>query len=210
MPLAALVLQVLTAVAAAWGVNRALRLQRYATDPRLNRLALFFGLFALAVAFHAVWTWQIDALMEAAREGRQVRGVRAAGIERATWALLLHHATMLLALGVAVVAFARKPSRNAAPAALGVVGLALVSDLVPVALALEAALTLYLAITATLNHLERRSPGALQVAAGFFLFFVGHAVFFVAHRPGETRAVTGDVLTLVGIVLLVQVLPGRR
>lgn len=75
-------------------------------------------------------------------------------------------------------------------------------------MALEAALALYLAAQAALNHRERRSPGALQVAVGFLMFFLGHLSFFLYHHPGAARTPLGDVLALVGVVLLVQLLPG--
>ena len=91
--------------------------------------------------------------------------------------------------------------------AAGALSLAWFSDLVPLMLALEAALTLYFAVQALLNHIERRSPGALQVAAGFSLFFVGHLLYFTGHEAGRGHQGIGDVLTLVGILLLVQVLP---
>ena len=45
------------------------------------------------------------------------------------------------------------------------------------------------------------------MAAGFALFFLGHLLFFLGHEAGRGRQGIGDILTLVGIVLLVQVLP---
>lgn len=215
--IAAIALQLGAGALAGWGAWRCMDLQRYGKDPRLRALALFFGLFAASVVAHAVWEYQIGNVVQGApieAFGNRTPGegfglFRPAGIENVTIWLFVHHVLMTASLAVGVVAFGHKrPEHTETVAAAGL--LLFFSDLVPLLLGLQAALTLYLAVRAWVNHQTRQSPGALQVALGFLLFFIGHLVFFLAHRPGQTRQGIGDVLTLVGIALLVQVLPRRR
>jgi hypothetical protein len=213
--------EAITTAVAVYGTVRCLRLQRFARDPRLMALAWFFGLFAAAILLNAAWQVQIGANAsfgpghQGAFNGTfEPRGpldhglLRPEGTEHANLWLTGHHALMLASFVVGVWAFGHRvrPQAQAilAPAVLG-----LVSDLVPAMLALEAGLTLYLAARAYLNHVEVRSPGAVQVALGFGLFFAGHLVFYVAHQPGLGHNPVGDILNLVGITLLVQVLPGK-
>lgn len=210
---AAIVLQIAAASVAGWGAWRCMELQRLAKDPRLQALAWFFGLFSLSVLAHAIWEYQIGSIIQNGRGGlgnRTLSGAwRPAGIENVNAWLLVHHLLMAGSLGVAVVAFGKRhPQRTGEVAAAGLfLGF---SNFVPLLLGIQAALTLYLAVRAWLNHMDRKSPGALQVAIGFLLFFVGHLLFYVQHRPGAGRSAIGDVIALVGIVLLVQMLPGRR
>ncbi len=224
--IAAVVLQVAAGIVAGYGAWRCMELQRFGRDRRLMALAWFFGLFAASVLAHAVWEVQIHDVVrpDFAENGsfpqsqQGPRGgfgdrpfLRPEGTENVTILLFAHHLLMAGALGLAVVAFGRKrPSTVETTGAAAVVSLAFFSNLVPLLLGLEAALTLYLAVRALVNHMERKTPGALQVAIGFLLFFIGHLLFFVSHRPGRGRDSIGDVLALVGIILLVQVLPGRR
>jgi hypothetical protein len=139
--------------------------------------------------------------------------LRPEGTENANLWLAGHHLLILAALVVGVWAFGpHRPAKEPTVAAgFAVLGLSLsfgfVGELVPTMLALEAGLMLYLAIRAYLNHVQVRSPGAIQVAMGFLLFFAGHLVLSVLHQPGMGHAALGDVLNLVGLVLLVQVLP---
>lgn len=207
-------LPAVVALAAAVGAWRSWRLLRYGYDPRLVKLAWFFALFAASLVAMTIWTGQLalsasDAVDAAASGAVGPLGERhqeiAAG-ESANAFLLAHHALMLASLGVAVKAFSHRRAPSAAIAGAAV-GFALFAGLIPVFLAAEAALTLYLAVQAVLNHMERRTPGALQVAAGFSLFFFGQLTYFVFHSPGSVRTPLGDVLALVGIVLLVQLLP---
>jgi hypothetical protein len=212
--LSAIGLQGAAALAAGYGAWLCVRLQRYGSDRRLRALALFFGLFAASVLLHAVWEWQISELLQrpffiaVPPGGGPPRVFQPQGAENVDAWLAGHHLLMLASLGVGVFAFGRRRApRAAGPAVAAAVGLAWFSDFVPLMLALEAALTLYLAVRALLNHLERRSPGALQVFAGFALFFLGHLLFYTSHEVGRGRQGIGDILTLVGIVILVQVLP---
>lgn len=146
------------------------------------------------------------------------------GAERVNLWLTGHHALMLSAFVVGVWAFGHRrratppASPPIAPALLTspmmalpaiMAAFAAVGDLVPAMLALEAGLALYLAARAFLNHIEVRSPGAVQVALGFALFFVGHLLFYVSHQPGYGHNPLGDILDLVGVALLVQALPGK-
>lgn len=215
--IAAIALQLGAGAIAGWGAWRCIELQQYGKDPRLRALAAFFGLFAASVIAHAIWEYQIGQAFTGTRiqefgnrtPGEGFNLFRPAGTENVTIWLLGHHVLMTAGLAIAVYAFGRKHPEHTQPvAAAGL--LVFFSDLVPLLLGLQAALTLYLAVRAWLNHMERKSPGALQVALGFLLFFIGHLVFFLEHRPGRGRQGIGDVLTLVGIALLVQVLPGRR
>lgn len=200
--IATIALQLIAATVASWGTLRCMQLQKFGKDPRLASLAWFFGLFAVSLLAHVIWEAQIGQ-----PAGNPLGGGRPVGGENVTVWLFLHHVAMVASLAVAVVAFGRRPRPEtlAVPAVL-----LLFSDLVPLLLALQAALTLYLAVRAWLNHMERKSPGALQVALGFALFFTGHLLFFIQHRPGTGRSAIGDVVALVGITLLVQMLPGRR
>lgn len=197
------------AAAAAVGAWRCWRLLRYARDPRLQMLMWFYALFASSFVPWAIWMGQVAFQMGDAwsllHDGNATGPLHDdfAAAERVDVFLVSHHLLMLASLGVAVTAFGRK--RDGIPVAA--VALAALAPFIPVVLALEAAMTLYLAARAILNHRQRRSPGALQVAAGFSLFFIGHLSFFLLHRPGAGRSPLGDVLALVGIVLLVQLLP---
>lgn len=228
--IASLAVEVLTAGAALYGVWRCVSLQRFATDRRLSVLAWFFGLFAVAMVFNAVWEAQTGAPAGSFGFGHefQSRNVTSPppgdhgffgpqGEEHANVWLTIHHALMLASFVVAVWAFGhRRPSAVlAAPAVLPLflsgadVGLA-TGLLLKTMLALEACLTLYLAAVAFLNHVEVRSAGAVQVALGFGLFFIGHLLVYVTHAPGFGHNPLGDILNLVGIALLVQALPGKR
>jgi uncharacterized membrane protein len=201
------------AAAAGFGAWRCWRLLRYGKDPRLVKLMWFYGLFAASLVAVAIWSgqlhWAADGNLSGMHSGDSAEAhgdMHGAfgGAERINIFLLAHHALMLVSLGVAVQAFGH---RRIEGAAVAVVGLAFFGPFIPVVLAIEAAMTLYLAVQAILNHMDRRTPGALQVAAGFFLFFIGHLGFFLFHQPGGTRTPLGDVFALVGIVLLVQLLP---
>lgn len=222
--LAPALLQAIAALAAGYGAWRCIQLQRFAPDRRLMVLGWFFGLFAVALALLTAWTLGYSTPN---REALTIipfgndpsngtfpgfpRGAGAfepRGDERVNLLLVGHHGLMLASLSVGVVAFGRRhPAEATAAAALGLVSF---GELVPTMLALEAGLTLYLAARALINHVDRRTPGAVQVALGFLLFFMGHLLFFLNHRPGFARTGIGDVLGLVGIILLVQVLPGKR
>jgi hypothetical protein len=223
--LAGALVQLAAAGASVYGALRCVRLQRFAADRRLTALAWFFALFAAAMVLQA--TWQLGAASgtpppfggpgRAQMNGTHApfeRGfLRPEGEERVNILLAGSHALMLSSLVVAVWAFGhRKPPGELATTApaLAFAPFALVGTLVPLMLALEAGLTLYLACRAFINHVERRSGGAVQVALGFLLFFVGHFLFFLSHQPGMGRTGIGDILGLVGIVLLVQALPGTK
>lgn len=203
------ILPLTVAAAAGFGAWRCGRLLRYARDPRLAKLMWFYGLFAASLVPWAIWAGRFAASLgdpTMLHTGNATHALDAVHgrAERVDVFLLAHHALMLASLGVAVQAFGQRRKEGAAAAAAGV---AFLGPFIPVVLAVEAALTLYLAVRAVLNHMERRSPGALQVAAGFFLFFLGHLTFFLFHDPGVGRNPLGDVFALVGIVLLVQLLP---
>jgi hypothetical protein len=202
------------AAAAAVGVWRCVRLLRYASDARLSKLAWFYGLFAASMVMMTVWTAEVAPVVSEtlgdAHDGNFTGSLddmhtAFAAAERVDVFLLAYHALMLASLGVAVAAFGHRRSPGGGAAA--VLSFGVFAQFIPVALAVEAALTLYLAVQAILNHVDRRTPGALQVAAGFFLFFLGHLSYFVLHHPGAARTPLGDVVSLVGIALLVQLLP---
>lgn len=210
--LAHVVLPSAVAIAAAFGAWRCWRLLRLASDPRLVKLLWFYALFAASLVALAVWTGQLVVSMADVWMNAHASGVAEASAhqglgaeERVDIFLLAHHVLMLASLGVAVQAFSHRRAAGATVAA--VAGIAFFGPFIPVALAVEAAMALYLAVQAVLNHMERRTPGALQVAAGFALFFVGHLGYFLFHQPGAGRVPLGDVFALVGIVLLVQLLP---
>lgn len=201
------------AAAAAFGAWRCWRLLRYGRDARLLKLLWFYALFAASLIAMTVWTGQLALNVgDAVGASHSANMTSSAGERhaefindyRANVFLLAHHVLMLASLGVAVQAFSHRRVESAAVAAIG---LAFIAGFIPVFLAAEAALTLYLAVQAILNHKERRTPGALQVAAGFSLFFLGHLSYFLLHNPGSARTPLGDILALVGIVLLVQLLP---
>lgn len=193
-----------SAVAAAAGLGawRCSQLLRYGRDSRLLKLAWFYGLFAASLASMAMWMGQVAATVG----DTPIAGfhVAFAGAERVDLFLLSHHVLMLASLGVAVRAFSTTHTQGLSMAAAG---LAVLGPFIPFILAVEAALTLYLAIQSFLNHRARRSPGALRVATGFLLFFLGHLSFFVFYHPGVARTPLGDVLALIGVILLVRLLP---
>lgn len=197
------------AIVAGFGAWRCWRLLRYGRDPRLQKLVWFYALFAASLISVAIWTGEVSSAVEDATGGlhgnvTDIHGAFAGQAERVDVFLLAHHAFMLAGLAVAVQAFSHK---RAAPVVLAAIGLEALGPFIPVMLAAEAAMTLYLAVHAVLNHMERRTPGALQVAAGFLLFFAGHLSFFVLHHPGAARTPLGDIFALVGIALLVALVP---
>lgn len=199
--LAHILLPSAVAVAAGLGAWRCWQLLRYGRDPRLQNLAWFYGLFAASLVAMAIWMGRVAATVgDAPLAGFHVAF---AGAERVDLFLLLHHVLMLASLSVAVRAFGQTRAQVSPAAA----GLAVLGPFIPVILAVEAALTLYLAVQAFLNHRARRSPGALQVATGFLLFFLGHMSFLVFYHPGVARTPLGDVLALIGVILLVRLLP---
>jgi hypothetical protein len=208
--LAHVLLPLLIAAAAGFGAWRCWRLLRLAQDPRLLKLMWFYGLFAASLVAYAVWLGQLHAgvsidSLSGMHSGNSTSPHGAdSGSERVDLFLVAHHALMLASLGVAVEAFSHRRGPALVAAAAGV---ALLEPFIPAFLAIEAALTLYLAAQAVLNHLQRRTPGALQVAAGFLLFFLGHLGFFLLHHPGGARSPLGDIFALVGILLLVRLLP---
>ena len=196
------------AVAAAVGAWRCSRLLGYGRDPRLLKLMWFYGLFSASLVPVVIWTAQLAAdvggtLPASSLTLRDVHE-RFAASERVDLFLLAHHALMLTSLAVAVQAFGYKRKQAVAAAAAA---LAFLSPFVLLALAAEAAMTLFLAVQAIRNHLDRRSPGALQIAAGFSLFFLGHLSFFLFYHPVAARNPLGDAAALIGVVLLVRLLP---
>lgn len=202
------------AAAAAWGAWRCWGLSRNARDARLLNLMWFYGLFAASLVSFAIWTGRLAASVGATLSGGPSPGLSEtlsimhgdfAAAQRIDLFLIAHHALMLASLTIAVRAFSRKRAPAAWVAAI--VGLSFLGPSILVALALEGALTMYLAVRAIMNHRRRRTPGALQVAAGFLLFALGHLSFLVFYRPGGARSPIGDVLSLLGIVLLVRLLP---
>ncbi|MCA1810406.1 MAG: hypothetical protein LC623_00130 [Halobacteriales archaeon] len=224
--IAGALVQLAAAGAAVYGAVRCVRLQRFASDRRLTALAWFFSLFAAAMVLQALWQAGVASGPPAGFDGaagirfngtRPPPGfdrpfLRPEGAERVNILFAGAHAFMLASLVVAVWAFGhrRRPDAATVAPALALSPFALVGTLVPLMLALEAGLTLYLACRALINHVERRSVGAVQVALGFLLFFVGHFLFYLAHQPGMGRSGIGDILGLVGIALLVQALPGTK
>ena len=219
--------------ASLYGVVRCVRLQRFAGDRRLTVLAWFFALFAAAMVLQAAW--QISAGAGPATFGPGDGGhaafnatrppferglLRPEGEERVNILFVGAHSLMLASLVIGVWAFGHrsKPGAGDLPITptlaivpvLALLPFEAIGSIVPLMLALEAGLTLYLAARAFINHIERRSAGAVQVALGFLLFFIGHFLFYLAHQPGMGHSGIGDILGLVGIVLLVQVLPGTK
>jgi hypothetical protein len=194
--LAHVVLMGLIATIAALGAWRCRRLLQYARDPRLLKLMCFYGLFAASLVPLAVWAGQagegIDEAFRSLHSGTDVANVL----------LLGHHALLLASLGIAVQAFTQKRAPRAAAA-----GFAIFEPFIFGFLALEAILTLYLAVRGVQNHMERRSPQSLQVAAGLLLFFLGHLSFVLFHLPAGAGILLGNALALVGVVLLVRLLP---
>lgn len=193
---------------AAWGALRCVRLLKYGRDPRLLKLAWFYGLFAASLVPMAIRTGMLAASVDGAlplgdmRRMSQLFHGEFVAAQSVDALLFAHHALMVVSLAVAVQAFANKRSAIVAAAALAVF-----APFLWVALAGEAALTLYLAVLAILNHRTRRTPGALRVATGFVLFFLGHLSFLLLYHPMGTRTPIGDVLSLVALLILVRLLP---
>lgn len=229
--LAGAIIQVGTAAVALYGAWRCVRLQRFASDSRLKALAVFFALFAAGVALHAAWQVEVGAPPPPGPWGthagypmpspanatlgpRDHDLFRPEGDEQVNILLAASQALTIASLVVAVWAFGHRRQDGGGPAlppaALAVTPFVVLGTLVPLMLALEAGLALYLAARALVNHVEQRSAGALQVALGFLLFFAANLVIYLAHEPGWGHDRLGDVLGLVGIVLLVQALPGKR
>ena len=186
---------------AAFGAIRCWRLLQLADDRRLRKLMWFYGLFAASLVPMAVWTAQLAARLEPWSNVGELHSRFLAAEESNAW-ILAHHALMLASLAVAAQAFGQ-PRKTLVAAA----GIAFASHIVPAALAIETALTLFLAVQAIRNHLQRRNPGARQVAIGFLLFFIGHLTVLLFHHPGGARTPLGDLLALIGLVVLVRLLP---
>lgn len=204
------------AITAAFGAWRCWRLLQYAQDPRLTKLMWFYGLFAASLVFMAIWTGQLSAEVAGSSAGMHHEETSGSfgdlhssfsSRQEVNIFLLAHHILMLVSLGVDVQAFSHKREESTAVHSFILVPLGALAPFIIVGLAFQAAMTLYLAVRAILNHMERRTPGALQVALGFLLFSIGHLGFFIFHQPGAARSPLGDIFALVGIVLLVQLLP---
>lgn len=218
--LAGAILQLATAGVALYGAVRCVRLQRFGSDSRLKALAAFFALFAAGMALQATWQVQVVAGLPDLPASAPPptppfdHGLfHPEGSERVNILLAAAQVLQLASLVVAVWAFGHRRAAagpGTATAALAPFAFSALGAILPLALALEAGLALYLAARALINHVERRSAGALQVALGFLLFFLSHLVVYLGHQPGMGRTGVGDVLALVGVVLLVQVLPPRR
>ena len=205
--LAHILLPCAVAFTAGLGAWRCWELLRYGDDVRLRKLLWFYGLFAVSLVPMIVWTARLAAAVGGSLESgfpHNAGGLHGQFAEAGADSLLLvvHHALMIASLAVAVQAFT--PSR---PPLVAVAALAFIEHTVWVALAIEALLTLYLAAQALRNHRSRRSPGALHVAIGFGLFFLGHLSILILHQPGGARTPLGDLITLVGLVVLVRLLP---
>ncbi len=198
-PLVVLLFQVATVTTALLGVARLAHLYRLAADRRVARLALFFGLFAAAVAVQVFVTWSF------VMEGRPPPGAPRA--RPPVWTAFAHHALMLAALSVAVRAYGGLGrQKEVAAAALGpmLFGRA---GLLRMA---EAGIALYIAVRALLNYRQRRNPGSLVVASGFALFFLAHLSFWIFQPQRGPRPYWAELLTLTAIILLVSRIPGRR
>lgn len=226
-----ILLQAAAATVAVVGLWRATTLHRLLPDPRLRRLQWFFGLLAGALAVHALGGLRLLRRFEETRAptrgGRRpppgFEGPDFAVFDGWAWAILLHHLLLLAAFAVAIRAFGTPrrdaPEGQAAPAgplalalpllALPLLAVPLRSTVAILGLA-EAVLALYLALRSLLNHAERRTRGALQAAVGFLLFFVSHTLFWLLHVPRGPRPLWGELLELVGVLLLVGVLPAPR
>lgn len=205
-------LPVAGALVAAFGAVRCWRLLRYGDDPRLRKLMWFYGLFATSLVSVAIWTARLAldvgeaaGFVDGHAQLVEAWGAALSGTERLDVFLVLHHGLLLASLGVAVDAFRARPAAAAGVAAATLVGA--LGATVLGALAVEAALALYLAIRAIINHHKRKTPGALQVAAGFLLFFAGHLGYFLFHEPAVARTPLGDLAALLGLILLVRLLP---
>ncbi len=200
-PLTVLLLQAATVVTALVGVARLVQLYRLAADRRIVRLALFFGLFAAAVAVQVFVTLSFVPLERPPPGFPRERPP--------IWTGILHHVLMLASLAVAVRAYGspgRAATEGAPAAALGPMLFAR-TGLLRMA---EAGITLYIAVRALMNYRHRRNPGSLAVAAGFALFFLGHLSFWIFHPQRGPRPFWAELLTLGAVILLVSRVPRRR
>ncbi len=167
---------------------------------------------------------------------QQFDGHRPLGRPRPSFLHIAHHVFMVVALGIGVRAFTRVQPRKGAgdegdgsggsasrgseedgamsePGAKafqfggGVAGGGALFSAFGLLRLSEAALTLYLLVSTTMNAWERRSAGAWRVAGGFLLFFLGHAGFWFLDPSTGPRPVLGEAFTFLGLLLLASSLP---
>ncbi len=219
--------QALTVALAAWGLARVRALEHLLPDPRLHRLAWFFGLITAAMAVHLV------LMTHPWVEAPPWRPVR----DRTSALLLtLHHGLLTAAMVVAVRAYGpiqgKEPNAPAETSKAGMLGIPVLGWLLlqaprprerfirpprpepgfwagPFGLirGLEAGLALYIAVRALVNAWTRRSARSLRVAAAFSLLFVAHAGFWFLHLDGAPRHLIPEAAMVLGIALLVFALP---
>lgn len=207
-------IQLAAAAVAAGGAWRARGLRRDYPDPRLARLQWFFLLYAGAVGVHAIGGVQ-RWLTPAANPmppgaGQPGPGARPPGLldlaDPLSWHVVGHHALLLGALLVALVAFGVVGRRRDSPAA----ALLLPAFMIPGATLAEAALTFAIALRSGVNYARLRRRSALRVSLGFLLFFLGHLAFYLLRDPAGPRPLLGEFLALAGTIVLVTALPRAR
>lgn len=134
------------------------------------------------------------------------------------WLDAVRHGLMAAALVVAVWAYGASPfgqrgrGRDPAGPQGGAGGMAAMMLFGSLGLAgfVEAGLALYLSIVTMVNNRRRATRRSLAVALGFFLFFLGHAAYWVYEPLDGPRPFWAEGLTLLGTILLVLAIPRVR
>lgn len=155
---------------------------------------------------NGTWSW-------APGEGRRIDRIFTVPVQR-MWPFWLHHGLALAALAAASFAYLRPASLegnghgSVAPAVVGIGALPTIVVASAILQTAEALLALVPAVLAAVNWRRRRTPGSLQVAAGFALLAASHlaALAVVVVRPLVLVPVF-DLLALAGIATLVLAVP---
>lgn len=154
---------------------------------------------------NGTWAWEPGA-------GQRIDRIFTVPVQR-MWPFWLHHGLVIVALAVASFAYLRPAGSegNGGMAAGGAVGFAALPAVVVASAVLqtaEALLALVPAVLAAVNWRRRRTPGSLQVAAGFALLAASHlaALAVVVVRP-LVLVPLFDLLALAGIATLVLAMP---
>lgn len=187
--------QVLGAIAVLVAGRRVWAAFRLVGERSLQRLGS--GLFLLAASQVAALLLTVFALLagDSLNRGR---------VDLFDLLFYLYYGTLLAGLSGVFWSFGRHPFRwtPAYAPALLVAG--------PLLQLLAIVVLFFVVLHAGLNHMARKGTGSSLVALGFFFVFAAHILYLYSYAPLEPRWWPGELLNLVGYVILVRAVPRLR